>query len=853
MPHTINGIGTMYYGNKNASVRTGACEFCRRVVTLQSYDTRLWFVIVFIPVIPLGRKRIFDQCPACTKHRAMSARDYEDIKSQQVAQSLDRFAGDPSPQSALAAHATILSFRELERAAQLRKDALSRFPRHVDMLAGMASHLEEVSSLDESAKLYEAALELQPDLPRARTGVAMRRMAEGKLDEARSLLDFLELSGAGREHSLQPLNVLAAYFQKQGRHVEALEIAGHLLREQPSIGQQHDFRAFVRKSEKARGPGESILPARKHSVMGLFSGGSNRYASWQRWLIFGGGSLAIILGGLGITNEYIRRHRTIYVVNACGQPVQVQIDDRTPESIADFGSLITSEGHHRVKMSGPVTETQEVDLETGYFERWMSKPVWVLNPGREAVLEEATVYYAEHPRPSQGRLIVGQPFVFRAHIDYPFELPPTTLKLKSKSEELAKTIMRWLHADDIRAFTTALDENAEVALAFAESRLRRHPDDNSLLKTYLRNVVKSDQPRVTELLKAELGRRPVVVPWHRAYQVMSELDPHGGTLALYDGFLNADPTNGSLLYLRGRIERDWDRQEVLYRQSIKADPRLPWPWLALGLRAQAGALWDESLKDLLKARELEIDDEDVSSELQTARLATGQAKTMVHEYRAKLASAPFDLSTIVFLCEALAAAGEPEKIAPELSAWEKLVRNSTPPAIIAQIRALALYYAGKLAECEEYCRRNPGLESSLIRAQSLLALSRSRDVASDRAFDAALEDPWLDLAVSLGLSVEKNPNDAARWRELAIQRLNSSSSELRQVAKALGAAAPATDHDLSRILISAELKALVLAVLAERFPAKRAEFLAAAARFNVRRRAPYQLVRRAIERAAKPR
>jgi hypothetical protein len=62
MPTTYNGIGTQYYGRRNEEKRPGVCPHCGASVELSSYDTRLWFVIVFIPFIPLGRKRVIDQC-----------------------------------------------------------------------------------------------------------------------------------------------------------------------------------------------------------------------------------------------------------------------------------------------------------------------------------------------------------------------------------------------------------------------------------------------------------------------------------------------------------------------------------------------------------------------------------------------------------------------------------------------------------------------------------------------------------------------------------------------------------------------------------------------------------------------
>src|SRR4051812_37050312 len=191
MPTTVNGIGTHDYGKKNRSVRTGVCGSCHRVGALESYDTRLWFVIVFIPVIPLGRKRIIDKCPHCTRHMAASADAYEQARQLQTSGSLERFRREPSPEAALEAHAQLLVFRAIEQAAEFRRAALERFPGHAALRAGLAAQLDQVSSYEEAAELFEAALALEPDLPEARVGVARRKMARGELDEARRLLDFL--------------------------------------------------------------------------------------------------------------------------------------------------------------------------------------------------------------------------------------------------------------------------------------------------------------------------------------------------------------------------------------------------------------------------------------------------------------------------------------------------------------------------------------------------------------------------------------------------------------------------------------------------------------------------------------
>src|SRR5687768_9999755 len=108
MPMTVNGIGTHYYGKRNVTVRTAACAACHHVGQLESYDTRLWFVIFFIPILPLGRKRIIDDCPSCRRHFVASADTYEQARQLQTSGALERYQREPSPDAALAAHGQLL-------------------------------------------------------------------------------------------------------------------------------------------------------------------------------------------------------------------------------------------------------------------------------------------------------------------------------------------------------------------------------------------------------------------------------------------------------------------------------------------------------------------------------------------------------------------------------------------------------------------------------------------------------------------------------------------------------------------------------------------------------------------------
>src|SRR5262245_29724763 len=124
MPTTVNGIGTHYYGRKNITKRPGPCPFCGRGVELTSYDTRLWFVVVFIPIIPLGRKRIIDQCASCRRHYVVEMQKWETAKQLEISGAQEEFRKNPTPEGALAVHAQLLKYHQRTEAAQFREEML---------------------------------------------------------------------------------------------------------------------------------------------------------------------------------------------------------------------------------------------------------------------------------------------------------------------------------------------------------------------------------------------------------------------------------------------------------------------------------------------------------------------------------------------------------------------------------------------------------------------------------------------------------------------------------------------------------------------------------------------------------
>ena len=437
MPTTYNGIGTHYYGKKNLQKRRGTCRSCGRQVELSSYDTRLWFVVLFVPFIPLGRKRILEACPSCRRHFVSDLDKWETARQLEVSGAMEKFRSNPTPEAAIAVHQQMLGFHQISEAAEFQKTMLAQFPDSAKILAYLGAAQEHLGRGSEAMEFYQRALALRPDLPEARVGVARGHVRAGQLDEARKLLDFLEKPGAAQLYSLEPLEVLGRAYQTAGRHQEALDLFAKLIEALPKVAEHAGFRKMVKKSEKALSKDTSVLPKQKFNLKRLFQRTgrtAGRPVVTTRGLLALGVVVALALLGFIISNEYIRHHRKLYLINAYGQPAAVEIPGvGTVGHFKGLQTLAIPEGHFQARIHGPVEETVEFDVRDGYFDRWFGQPLWLINVGGGALLELTTATYSRDPQPPALAFYTGQSFERFATVTHPFTPLPESIQIQSGS------------------------------------------------------------------------------------------------------------------------------------------------------------------------------------------------------------------------------------------------------------------------------------------------------------------------------------------------------------------------------------------------------------------------------------
>ena len=853
MPSTVNGIGTHYYGKKNREYRPGPCPHCGAAVQLESYDTRLWFVVVFIPIIPLGRKRIIDKCPSCTRHFSVEADKWETSKQLEVSGAKEKFRANPTPETAIALHQRYVNFHMFGEAAAYRQEAGSLFPDSAMLQAYFGDSLAHFGKFDEAAPFYARAFALRSDLPEARTGLADGHRRAGRLDAARPLLDFLEKPGAAQLYSLAPLELLGLAYQKANRHDDALALFAKLLAGLPHLADHKGFRSMVQKSEKALGrpKSQSLLPKRKFSWRNLLSNPDAKARSRARSFLILGVVLALAALGFVIANEYIRRNRTVYVVNGYNTPATVELTGTgVQQKVSRLEPLVLAEGTYHAVISGPVKQELDFTVEADYFSRWFDDPAWILNVGGDAILMRRVVVYRRDPPPASFDFLFGRSFESLSNVTHPFQPLPATMQVnENDSRTLVDVQFYDGNAEGLFGYFME-QKDPEHALQLAESWLRTHPADEAMLRGYTTVAQRRKAAaRVDAYLRDGLAVRPVRIEWHRAYQNLHDsAGEHDALVAKYDALLATAPADSGLLYLRGRVDSSRAGTRDFFERAARANARNPYPLFGLAYDHMAAGDWAAARPLLAQVLALQPKDQSHEYSLTIARLASGEAAAVEQETRAILKRDPANIFLTDRLIDTLAIQGHPASDILQVcdafdQASKKLGEDGKEAA--AGVRRHAWYALGDFAALEKAARGGTPADA-VTRAQALIELGRLAEAG--KALPAQGDDEELfgeKLMLAAAWHAAGNAPEADRWLALARKVLTTGNQDYARINAWLGDATPPTVASAQEVALPPRLKAMVLTAVIAWHPEARAELAPLIRRLNAERIFPFQFMQRA--------
>ena len=821
MPHVHNGIGTWYYGKKNKQTRQGVCGQCGQSATLTTYDTRLYVVFLMIPVFPLGKKHIIDDCSRCRRHRVAKLADWEIQKKKSIDEALAKMATDPTdPKLAIELHRNYLYFGQQPEAEKLLAFMKEHFAEDAKTQFYIGAALEYLGRGKEATVCFERALQLDPAMAEAKRAVGMGFAEQGRLDEARAMLKYLEEPEGSGAKDPALVYTLGCAFQKAKRNAEALDLFGIAMRQSPALAQNATFRKTVKTCEKDLGLKQSILPARKY----------NR-AKIVGWSL---AAAAVVLIALGI-NIYISYARKLHIVTGYSQPVTVSIDGGAGVTLDQpYPTTVPiSEGKHHVVLTGAVKDEFDIELSSGFFQRFFSSPLFVLNPGGARLLIYETTQYSAHPVIGAGgrtqRYAFGQQFSTFSDVDFAFMPFPHTITLDSHSSSVTRSRVGAVdeHVADV-VYDLWLRGKKNDAIEMAEWRLRVHPDDTRTLDSYIfmsHDVGQGESARV--FVKAGCKRRPVEIPWHLAWQRMNSID----TDALereYDSLLKAEPENTSLQYLRALLYTNDAESDPIFERVIEKAPGNPWPHYTLGHHLMCRGDWSAAKAHLEKACQLDPDNSDFTDVLYEIRFALAEYSTLETELREQLILDTTNMDINKHLCDCLVALGKKKDAQAVANAFATAMRAANDSMGLGDnLTQYVMYACGDFGLLEKTAP--PGSD---LRLHALFELSKLNDIVTEHPL-ANADDPTWCLIMSAGFKFRHDDAAAKAWREKGIELLGKGNRHSFQTAAVLRRNEPSPIDDVTNLHLEPRQLALMFALLAMQFPEKAHAYKTIGQKLNV--------------------
>ena len=683
MPTTINGIGTGYWGKSEVEARRDVCDHCGKVGDQLSYDTRKYFVVLFLPVIPLGKLRVLDECPHCKRHGAVKLGEWRVAREEEVRRAVDEFFANPTDRElALEALGTCMAYRRGDEVPAVAAKIYRNFGDDAELVSNVAGALQYFGNFDQAETAYRKALQLE-DTPDRRQALAWVLIRKGQPAEARSYLDHL--FNSGNPEAIGWFIFLVQGFQAKGEHREALQLVQALEHNFPAA---REDKATKKELAKLRKASEKHVRSGKPVATPLLAPEKKRGAT--DW----GGRVAPLIAALILISFllplgfWIWDSATAYEVHLVGgldRSYSVEIDGATytvpPGQAAAIKLPRGQEFEVRVVEGGPDLEPVPFTVDVGFFASLTGDVTLVLNPDRLAVLLWAQARYSENPDPNEElpyEFHTGEAVYSWIGVDYEFEEFPDEIEIPSSSSSVLKEGLLVASSNDpAEGFYVLLGETGmEAGLEYLERAVRLMPGNRDVVHI----LAQFQEPEVfAELAVPYLEHRPVWVEWHRAYQESeARAERERQLVEQYDAWLGAEPDDARLNYLRSRLEIERGPREEFLERAMELDAEEPYPFSSLAYSRLATGRPEGTPELCARALELDPGNGSFHSVERDALYATRSYEVLLERIGARLKADPTDSEAVGEKVRLLTVLGRVEEAE---AAVQDFVRRISDPTL----------------------------------------------------------------------------------------------------------------------------------------------------------------------------
>ena len=647
MPATINGIGTHYYGAKNRSARVDTCKQCGRSATLSSYDTREWFCVLFIPLIPMRKFRIMNDCSRCRKHFRIAQDEFAKKLAEQTAPLKRAIRSAPrDPQPAIELIRTLIGWEMRAEAARELDSAIAAFPQNVDLIALAGQLAVDQNQFDRAVSLYERGYAIDPQNAGVTYGYAWVLQHLERWDKAIPILQKAVTQDRNKNGALY---LLGKSQMKLSHWNDALNAFQQLLAAEPSYQKDKALLRMVRDCKRQLGYELTDAERRAGRRWWPFGGAKTKRAALQGQptlvrpsLRYAG--LAILVITLAGSGFYVWDRWTnleVYFDNSFDRGVKVDVAGRNFEIAQNsFHKEEMDAGNYTAIVRG--TDGKEIERLTFSLEKL--NPVaaaihdrfFVYNIGGRHIYRRANHGYSKNAENSSysSELIAMQRFIEQRDVDYPFAAPPETIEADAASSVVHKISFDVAKDFDLRKYALVRLQQGKTdeAKAAIEKAVANAPCDATTRRAqlYLASLTGTFETasKTARGWIADCSQDDVEA--HRAYQDLNR--ENGRQAALreeYQKLLDSSPQSGKAHYLFGRVVSDPQAAIAEYQQAIQLEPTLIWPRVALGHAYQAVERYDDALREFSGALDMKGCDPSVIIYYANAAIAKGQPESVI--------------------------------------------------------------------------------------------------------------------------------------------------------------------------------------------------------------------------------
>lgn len=845
MPHVVNGIGTWYWGKSGIHGIKGVCEACGRSGELLSYDTRTYFVIFFVPVLPLGRKRILEQCPSCKRHRAVKHKDWQSMKNVTLPDAVDAFRSSPNDRDkAIDALQISIACQDAQAVDDVAAIAASGFANDAEMQVLIGESHAYFSKYESAETAFRASLAAKEN-DDVRNALARNLLYQSRPDEAWDLIAHDLKVSPDMRGGLALL--IAESYQTWGMHDAAQTVLDETIAALPQLEIDADYKRLRKSATKYQGTDKKLkpkllAPPKSLKAQGRKNGGLVPMAI----------AAIVVLGGFALfaySSLKAASHREVHFVNGLSIPYRVSIDG-VPRKLPAMSQIAVEVAEGDISVSVKDADVaipeQEFHLSSTFFGRLFDDDIHVVNPDRAAVILWEKIEYTERGDEDADyvyKLHNGEFHQVFTDVDFPFKEFPDTVRLPSGSA-VHKTRVELVNKWTPPSIAVMLmgEVSAEAASTYLNQKASHEPDDTATLAAAM-NLLPDEQSGA--LLKKLKEIRPIRIEAHRNYQTfMERVHPEVDLVAEYRDLLAESPDDSVRVYLYGRVTHDNDEARRLFQKAASSKPPCPHAFGALGYEqlmiGEFGRATDHYEKALALAPE--------NQSLMYYHMLSLSASERFEEALKVHARLDHWLITaqhddIYFTCRL----GDSAKFDAHI---KKLLSQSSyrdDPVSANWLRANAVYIAayvgGDVASAIEASRtiEEPKMDFERAVMQGDLQAAAGMLVAS-----SGMETRF---AILLGLMLRDagDVETAERVETLAIDQLKKQGLEPRMAADWLSGMVTPKPDDVLELKMMPTGKAVVLVAMARKQPEHRERYLELANELNFDRRFPYLTLQKLID------